>query len=180
MPNPNTREAWINLWKENADRYGRDLFHIARFRFVASLCVTSQTLLDVASGPGWLGDYLPKTCTYDRLDFCEDALKLRPGRFLLHDVLSFPVLFELWDSVVCMELLEHLDDPGPVIRYCVGLCSLQAVFTVPNNRLGPDQEPFHIRKYDIDSFRDLFYKLGYSGHFTTFILEGSLICQIRK
>jgi 2-polyprenyl-3-methyl-5-hydroxy-6-metoxy-1,4-benzoquinol methylase len=180
MSNPNTRESWIRLWSDNLDKYGSDPCHIARWRFIANLCITSKSVLDVASGPGWFGDFLPKRIFYERVDFCEDALKIKPGPYIVADIVPFPRFDRTWDSVVAMEILEHLDDPGPFIHCCFNLCNHQAIFSVPNDRLGPDQEPFHVRKYDIDSFRYLFYRLGYSGHFTTFCLRDNLICQIRK
>lgn len=179
MPNLNTPDFWKATWAANADKYGSDPFHVVRFRFVASLCTASKSLLEVASGPGWLSDYLPNTVRYDRLDFCEDALKLKPGRYFVADLLNCPDLSEKWDSVAALEILEHVEDPGRIISFCVRHCTDQAIFSVPNNRLGPDQEPLHLAKYNIDSFRDLFFTLGYTGFFTIFVLEGNLICRIR-
>lgn len=179
MRNLNTPDFWRVIWQNNASRYGSDPFHIARFRFVASLCVTSKSILDVASGPGWLDSYLPRSARYDRLDFCEDCLKLKPGRYIVADLLTCPDMSEYWDSVVAMEILEHVEDPGRIINFCVLHCTDQAIFTVPNNRLGPDQEPLHLVKYTVDSFRELFFSLGYSGFFSIFVLEGNLVCRIR-
>lgn len=177
--NINTLDHWNDLWIQNSAVYPLDVCHIVRFKFVAHLCTFSQRVLDVASGPGFLAPYLPAVVIYERLDFCESALKSKPGKYYVADLLNIDSLPGSWDIVVAMEILEHVDDPARIITLCAGAATHQAIFTVPNDRLGPDQCPEHVRKYTVDSFRDLFYKLGFAGKFTIYVLEGSLICRVQ-
>ncbi len=58
------------------------------------------------------------------------------------------------DVVICTEVLEHLEDPGVAVRMAYAHAR-RAIFTVPDNCMGPAECPTHLRTYTADSLRAL-------------------------
>jgi len=58
------------------------------------------------------------------------------------------------DVVTCTEVLEHLEAPAIAVRMAYAHAR-RAIFTVPNNTMGPAECPTHLRTYTADSLRAL-------------------------
>jgi SAM-dependent methyltransferase len=67
-----------------------------------------------------------------------------------------------FDIVVGTEILEHIDDDRACVKEAVRVLrpSGQAYFAVPNNCLGPDEEPEHVRKYTPETLQALLSPYG--------------------
>lgn len=180
MQNINTLEHWNSLWPVNLMVHASDPYSMARFSLVASLCMAGTTILDVCSGPGHIHSYLPPGVIYERLDFCEIALRAYPGSYFVNDVLSLTALPGLHHTVLAMEILEHLDNPALFIPICMAGAIYQVIFTVPNNRLGPDQCPEHVRIWNRISFIEFLKPFCPEYRVVEFATEGNIICQILK
>lgn len=68
-----------------------------------------------------------------------------------------------FDVVVGTEILEHIDDDQACVQEVVRVLRPggRAYFAVPNNCLGPDEEPEHIRKYTPETLEALLSPYGY-------------------
>jgi len=50
----------------------------------------------------------------------------------------------LWDSVVCSEVMEHVEDDSGFLRQLIRICAGRIVITTPNKRVS---DPGHLRCY---------------------------------
>ena len=64
------------------------------------------------------------------------------------------LIYHSADVVTCTEVLEHLEDPGYVVKLA-RTCAPRAFFTVPNDCMGPAECPAHLRVFTMDSLREL-------------------------
>jgi len=85
---------------------------------------TPQRVLEVGCGEGVVTRYIAERLGSARVDGIEldaEALLLAQGRcpgasFVRGDVYDLPVRSRSYDLVVCLEVLEHLQDPGRALR----------------------------------------------------------------
>lgn len=176
--NPNTLDHWNNLWPQNLFVHTRDPFCISRFKFVAGLCEPGTTILDVCSGPGHIRSYLPAGVVYERLDFCEVALKTYPGVYHVQNIMKDDPLPSPYHTILVMEILEHLDDPKSLILRCIASALRQVIFTVPNNRLPPEICPEHVRVWDRNSFSSYMGSVCSGFRLIFHTTEANIICQL--
>lgn len=75
---------------------------------------------------------------------------------------EIPLPDHSFDVVVGTEVLEHLDDDATCVREVVRVLRPggRAYFAVPNDCLGPDEEPEHVRKYTPESLEALLSPYG--------------------
>lgn len=76
---------------------------------------------------------------------------------------QIPLPDNSFDVVVATELLEHLDDDIACIKEIVRVLRPggRAFLAVPDNCLGPDEEPEHVRKYSAESLLELLNPFGF-------------------
>lgn len=58
-----------------------------------------------------------------------------------------------WDSIVCSEVIEHVENPIEFVTAIMALARLRAVFTTPTIRV---KDPGHLRIYNAESLALLF------------------------
>lgn len=110
---------------------------------IASLIEPGQTLLDLGMGTGGLGQYLSQ-----RFTIVADGVSLNPAEAeiarqwyrqavvadLDHDNLSSLLGPQLYDCIVCADVLEHLKNPEHVLAQCKALLKPggRLITSVPN------------------------------------------------
>jgi SAM-dependent methyltransferase len=76
----------------------------------------SGRVLDVGSGDGWIWPHLPRHIDYVSLDYPATGKALygaRPAVFA--DAAALPFQADAFEAVICLEVLEHVKDPGSVL-----------------------------------------------------------------
>jgi 2-polyprenyl-3-methyl-5-hydroxy-6-metoxy-1,4-benzoquinol methylase len=80
-----------------------------------------------------------------------------------------------FDCVVCTEVIEHLEDPQAAVDNILKLLKSDGLFmfSVPDNRLPPEEEPEHKQVFTPASFATLF-----KGNNNLFVqpVDGYLLC----
>jgi len=178
--NPNTLQAWNAQWSTLKYRESYDLLVVQRISKVASLIPKNSTVLDVASGPGFISKYLHDSINYTRFDFSTTALKLCPGKYILGNVLTYDFKPNSYSTIIAMEILEHLDNPGSLIKKLAAAATYQVIFTVPDNCKPPGVSRFHVAIYTVSELVNL---VNISFPFSlsqTFKAGCNIICQCLK
>lgn len=149
QPNPNTPENWNERWKAIALAQTKDPLVQQRLAAVANLVPPQATVLDLAAGAGLIRHGLHHPASYTPVDFSPEALKLCDVPGIQADCTKVPVPDDSYDTVLALEILEHLDHPRLVLNEAIRIASLQVIVTVPNNRLPPAQFAYHRRTWDL-------------------------------
>jgi SAM-dependent methyltransferase len=138
--------------------------HLAVYQWIAARC-RGLRLVDLACGEGYGSDLLaatarevigvdanPEAHEHARLRYRRPNLEFRRG--LVEDF-DQPV-----DGVVFLQTIEHVHEPGELLRRFASIAPVSYVSTP--NRLtlaGPDAEksenPWHLREYDAGEYREL-------------------------
>ena len=146
--------------------------HRVRYKFAANLC--AGRTLDAACGVGYgtsiIGSKASKVSEVVGVDKSEQAIgwaeKYFPGpKFVCGDVSGDYGLFE---TVVSLETIEHLQDPSPALKAFRRACKGKFIASVPNEEKYPfkaenfvDDESPHYRHYTPDEFGDLLQSHGF-------------------
>jgi glycosyltransferase involved in cell wall biosynthesis len=118
------------------------------YRTVALMC--KGKILDMGCGTGALKNFIGYHCEYKGFDFC--GVAEGPG-FEQGNIYEYPL--EGYDTYVCLEVLEHVDDIAVLKRIP---CGKTVIFSVPSF---PDDS--HLRTYTIplaaERFGDYFSEM---------------------
>lgn len=155
----NSKENWEEIWKREGDTTWRTRTLKNVYDHIIDLIETNSTVLDVGGSIGALANRLKveKSCTCTVAEHSEEALKLVAEKginTLLLDLNSDYSLPE-FDYIVSCEVCEHLNDTSRAKLFNeIKLKAKKGVLlSVPNNRLGPEEESQHFLKYTELSFR---------------------------
>lgn len=148
VQNPNTPENWDRRWKNIGLVQTDDVWVQHRLKKVAQLVPDQATVIDLAAGPGLIRYNLPQCPRYTPVDFSPEALKLLGGHGIVATCTDVPVPPHSYHTVLAMEILEHLDDPYPLITEALRIARFQIIVTVPDDRLPPEEFPYHRRTWD--------------------------------
>jgi 2-polyprenyl-3-methyl-5-hydroxy-6-metoxy-1,4-benzoquinol methylase/lipopolysaccharide biosynthesis regulator YciM len=167
MNDPNSPEAWDEIWtREGADTRRT---YPSLYPRIVELVPKGADVIELGCGVGVLATMLrmSKGCEVVGFDHSPVAVELfrqQPARAELLDLRYSShrgwLVFDLLASrpgavVVATEVLEHLDDHSlHKVLSCIPK-GAACLFSVPNNRLGPDEEPQHQRKYTALEFKRL-------------------------
>lgn len=154
----NSPEVWDHLWKSE----GEDSWRVGALEEVydriVQLCPRGAQVVDLGGGRGFLARRLMKEkgCHVLVVDHSIVALEAareagcRIASMNLADgprVASWLTGFKP-DVVIATEVLEHLpEDAREAILDAIGMSIKFAFLSVPNDRLGPDEEPQHTCKF---------------------------------
>lgn len=174
MSNINTAEHWDHAYlAEGANTWRR--YHGCFSRIVDRIG-PGQRVVDVGGGVGVLAHHLKQAGSYPFIiDISPVAIQIAlkvygiPG---MTQKVPPLILTEYYDWLVATEFLEYLTDPDKFLDEATTRAP-KAIYGVPNNVLGPDEEPEHQRKYtekklralltkyyskvEVESFTDQFY-----------------------
>lgn len=148
QPNPNTPENWDARWKAIALAQNKDPLVQLRLKAVANLVPRKATVLDLAAGAGLIRHKLHDPASYTPVDFSPEALKLCDVPGIEADCTKVPVPDDSYDTVLALEIVEHLDHPRLVLNEAIRIARLQVIVTVPNLRLPNSQFSYHRRTWD--------------------------------
>jgi ubiquinone/menaquinone biosynthesis C-methylase UbiE len=153
-------------------------WHILQFlEQLATLVVQTQpkTLLDVGCGEGFVAAFLKQRLPEVEImgvDISESALTYarthfgRYATFYQGNIYRLPFPDRAFDTVVCSEVLEHLEDPGRAIAELKRVACYYVVLTVPLepyfrwlNRIGQwlhvSSDPGHVQFWTHAQFKRL-------------------------
>lgn len=150
---------------------------IDRFYGKVSALVTGlepEAVLDAGCGEGEtlerLAPLLPKAVTgvdlnRESVEFTRE--RIPDGEFTVADILDLPFAGDSFDLVLCLEVLEHIPDPGPALAELARVGSRDIIFSVPSEpwfRLGSlargkylsgwGNHPEHVNHWNPRSFRE--------------------------
>ena len=161
----NSAEYWNTIWSEE-DNLDFTRKYEQLYAIVNDLVPAGSNVLDIGSGVGVLAELLSEnntvTCS-DHSDFaikrCEekgfDTIKLDIQTDLLP-----PKYHKYFDTIVCTEVIEHIEDwtnLKKMIKYGLKPGG-KLIITCPNNCMGPNEEPEHVRLVTPDDLQELFEK----------------------
>lgn len=143
-------------WRRYPGCFGRICWAVGHFNEV----------LELGCGVGILARQLFEFGnTVTGLDISEVAIAQLPQEIkgVVSTLPNIPFSDCSFDVVVATEILEHIDDDQACVEEIVRVLRPggRAYFAVPNNCLGPDEEPEHIRKYTPETIEELLSPYGY-------------------
>lgn len=163
--NHNKAEVWDRLWAQEGDDTWRKNSLSSVYDRISQLMPPKNRVIDVGGGRGLLCEKLrkEKNCTVEVWEHSEEAIqacreKLIPARGIdLEEVWSFPET--VGRTIVSTEVLEHLST-NALHRLMEALSQSKepCFFSVPNDRLGPAEEPQHARKWSAIDFKRFLLK----------------------
>lgn len=196
----NSPDLWNRLWKEEGQEEWRKQALNQVYTRIERIIGPNATIVDLGGGTGILAERLQSTRKAKALvvDHSESALVKARELGLetaiadlesdadLDRVLDRPI-----DVLMATEVIEHLSAETRHRVFAQAAKRGKALFSVPNDRLGPDEEPQHTVKYNAMSFkRDLQkhfkhvrievlgpYLLGVCGWEKSFTLSVTLPCR---
>jgi len=140
--------------------------HRSRYRFAAQFAA-GQRILDVASGAGFGLQMLRAAsgCPIG-LDYDPEALREvrrleKTAPLINADATCLPLASASIDLVVSFETLEHVPDPGAMIKEIRRVLKPggRLVLSTPNRSFGPPERhtsnPYHIKEFTTDELREL-------------------------
>ena len=151
--------AWgretTSTWRRYPGCFGRICWAVGHFNEV----------LELGCGVGILSRQLVNfSNSVTGLDISPVAIAQLPPEIkgVVSTLPEIPFADHSFDVVVGTEVLEHLDDDQACIEQVARVLRPggRAYFAVPNDCLGPDEEPEHLRKYNAESMYDLLSPYG--------------------
>ncbi len=155
----NAPDLWDRLWRQEGQDSWRRRALAEVYTRITRLVPEGSRVIDVGGGVGLLARRMrdERKCSMTVLDHSAEAIRHATEAglttFRAYFNSEFPLeLIPPQDVVVATEFLEHLEekDRRTLLEYGARIGSV--LLSVPNNRLGPDEEPQHHVKYTAMSF----------------------------
>ena len=178
--NFNTIPEWEHLWNATGYRDPEQPPVIERKKAVANMIPAGASLLDVAAGASQIIQYLQRDIYYVALDFSLTALHFQKHPSICADIRDLPIKPLSFDYVVAMEILEHLDRPDLFIPELCRIARKAVIFSVPDNRLTPQDTKWHLRCYTDHSLTLLIKSASGRRDITIHKTELNLIAEVHK
>ena len=174
VPNINTPEYWDAAWRKHHQAYIKDPGRLALAQEAAAR--VSGNVLEIGGGCSAFASLVSRITV---LDFSVFALAManRNGHNAIWCDLAVyeEKVFGEFDWAVCLDVLEHLDEPERAIR-CARLNAPKALFAVPNNTMGPGSCREHVRIYTEEQLADALSEWPYC-KITT--VQNRLLAEVR-
>lgn len=157
--NPNSAEAWDRLWRaEGLDTWRKSTMQAVYDR-INTLVPRGAHVIDIGGGLGILGHLLAESGRKVEVwDISPVAVKMAKeqglsGRVVDLEGKSLPEIPK-GTVVIATEVLEHLHEEARArIVTAAAKTGAPAFFSVPNDRLGPEEEPQHTRAFTAMEFK---------------------------
>jgi glycosyltransferase involved in cell wall biosynthesis len=165
----NSVNKWNKLWENEGHDSWRGEALANTYNRITNLMPPKSKIIDLGGGVGILGSILKekRECEVQIWDHSPSALKqarevgLDTHLINLEDDIGRQIIEESTNGdspyIVSTELLEHLSETARqnLLRACQNNICL---FSVPNDRLGPDEEPQHTIKFTALKFKTYLHK----------------------
>jgi len=143
-------------WRRYPGCFGRICWAVAHLNEV----------LELGCGAGILARQLLEFGnTVTALDISEVAIAQLPKEIkgVVSTLPDIPFSDDSFDVVVATEILEHINDDQACVMEAVRVLRPggRAYFAVPNDCLGPEEEPEHVRKYTQETLEAILSPYGY-------------------
>lgn len=127
-----------------------------RHQAIAELIV-GESVLDLGCGVAMIADLIGNR-EYLGIDFSREAIEASRrvvsnplAEFIVADVTTVPIE-RLYDTVLLIEILEHLKDPRPLAQRAIERATKRVIATVPRDMRGPA----HVKPcWTADDLKDL-------------------------
>lgn len=141
----NLRSSYDKFWQSDAiveeyleegrKRFYRDVFLLCRNYIrgkVFDIGCGSGFFLGIVSTLGGLGELYGADFSSASLKRCRDGIP--DGRFILSDIFSLGCKTGYFDTVICMETLEHIENPRHALGEALRVCRNEGyiIVTIPN------------------------------------------------
>src|ERR1700744_4257402 len=195
----NSPDLWNRLWSEKGQEEWRVQALNQVYTRIERVLPEGSNVVDLGGGVGALGRRLRDTKKANVLvvDHSEEALKkaaedgLETAIADLENEADVQRVIAGRDIIVATEVVEQLSADTRQLLFKAAAATGRALLSVPNDRLGPDEEPQHTVKYNAMSFkRDLKqhfehvrievlgpYLLGVCGFPKAFTLSVTMPCR---
>jgi tetratricopeptide (TPR) repeat protein len=159
----NSPDLWNKLWADESQEEWRKQALNQVYTRIERLLPEGSSIVDLGGGVGVLGRRLrdSKKARVLVVDHSEEALKKAADEGLEIAVADLEkdadlerVLAPDVDFVVATEVVEHLNAETRERLFRHAAQCGKALLSVPNDRLGPDEEPQHTVKYNAMSFKN--------------------------
>jgi glycosyltransferase involved in cell wall biosynthesis/ADP-heptose:LPS heptosyltransferase/predicted SAM-dependent methyltransferase/predicted O-methyltransferase YrrM len=164
--NPNTPEYMDVMWAGR--KFGvisEQPERIELYRHVASMC-KGPNVLDLGCGDGALLSYLPDDLQKHGVDFSmvaiDRARERNVGHFEVGDIYKLNYGPDTFDTVIMMEVLEHIDDTDGAIAEAIRVMKdwARLIVTVPDEECITDEKwpggvSLHVSNWSEDKARSL-------------------------
>lgn len=133
--------------------------HQKRFRIIASMC-EGKNCIDVGCGLGHSTRILSRMyrAGWTGLEFDIGAVMKAKKTFhglcflYANDYDLKKACPAIYDTVVCSEVIEHVEDDGGFVKGLMAIAKTKLVLTTPNRKV---DDPGHLRLYTPDMIEDL-------------------------
>ena len=166
-------EGGFDYWTDERVESSRR-FQWAVYKFALKVARErgARTVMDVGCGPATKLDALFEgfdVYGVDQPAAIEACRRLkRTGTFAVVDLATDPEPpFGSMDLVICSDVIEHLADPTPLLRFVRAACGGVAVFSTPaRDRMGAESaegptNPAHVREWSRQEFAELLRSSGF-------------------
>lgn len=156
----NDKKTWDTLWAEEGDETWRKSALSAVYDRIIHLTPPNSRVIDIGGGRGLLANLLreKKNCNPEVWEHSEVAAaaclkKMIPSRLIdLEEAQFYPET--IGRVVVSTEVFEHLSAATlDRLMKAIAASKESCFFSVPNDRLGPAEEPQHARKWTAIDFK---------------------------
>lgn len=161
----NAPDLWDRLWRDKGQAEWRTAALARVYARIAELVPIGAVVADVGGGVGVLAGHLAATCraevtVFDHSKVAESACRKNGHKFRRIDLEAENPMADPRAWMVSTECVEHLSAKARarIFKHWAGLPFL---CSVPNNRLGPDEEPQHTVKFTAIT---LAHELRAAGH----------------
>lgn len=147
-------------------------FHEPRIKRVASWCFERESILDVGCGDGFFAECVMPWTRYEGVELnakaIENAHPRAKGKITRSNIMDFPYGPRgKWDTIVCMEVLEHVPDPERLLALFHGALEPGTGWLILTTPIGAHAgaEPGnadHLREWTPDELAALLLRCNYA------------------